>query len=127
MRVPFRVVIPARWASTRLPGKPLADIAGKPMVVRVAEVAAKSGAAEICIATDDERVMHAVVAHGFDAIMTHVDHASGTDRLAEAGVNLRLAQQHSASSHHPLDPSSGLETDHAAALRTRLDRMQQFC
>ncbi len=83
MRVPFRVVIPARWASTRLPGKPLADIAGKPMVVRVAEVAAKSGAAEICIATDDERVMHAVVAHGFDAIMTHVDHASGTDRLAE--------------------------------------------
>ncbi|HEY8856995.1 MAG TPA: 3-deoxy-manno-octulosonate cytidylyltransferase [Rugosibacter sp.] len=82
-RVPFRVVIPARWASTRLPGKPLADIAGKPMVVRVAEAAAKSGAAEICIATDDERVMHAVLAYGFDAIMTSVDHPSGTDRLAE--------------------------------------------
>ena len=53
LRVPFRVVIPARWASTRLPGKPLADIAGKPMVVRVAEAAVKSGAMEICIATDD--------------------------------------------------------------------------
>lgn len=83
LRVPFRVVIPARWASTRLPGKPLADIAGKPMVVRVAEAAVKSGAMEICIATDDERVMHAVLAHGFDVIMTRVDHASGTDRLAE--------------------------------------------
>lgn len=82
-RVPFRVVIPARWASTRLPGKPLADIAGKPLVVRVAEAAAKSGAAEICIATDDDRVMHAVLAHGFDAIMTRADHVSGTDRLAE--------------------------------------------
>lgn len=82
-RAPFCVVIPARWASTRLPGKPLADIAGKPMVVRVAEAAAKSGAEEICIATDDERVMHTVLAHGFDAIMTRADHASGTDRLAE--------------------------------------------
>ncbi|AJP48476.1 3-deoxy-manno-octulosonate cytidylyltransferase [Rugosibacter aromaticivorans] len=79
----FRVVIPARWASTRLPGKPLADIAGKPMVVRVAEAAAKSGAAEICIATDDQRVMQAVLAHGFDAIMTRTEHVSGTDRLAE--------------------------------------------
>ncbi len=83
LRMPFRVVIPARWASTRLPGKPLADIAGKPMVVRVAEAAVKSGAMEICIATDDKRVMHAVLAYGFDVIMTRVDHASGTDRLAE--------------------------------------------
>jgi len=82
-RTPFRVVIPARWASTRLPGKPLADIAGKPMVVRVAEAAAKSGATEICIATDDECVMSAVLANGFNAIMTRVDHLSGTDRLAE--------------------------------------------
>ena len=63
-RASFRVVIPARWASTRLLGKPLADIAGKPMVVRVAEAAAKSGATEICIATDDERVMHAVLEIG---------------------------------------------------------------
>jgi 3-deoxy-manno-octulosonate cytidylyltransferase (CMP-KDO synthetase) len=79
----FRVVIPARYASTRLPGKPLADIAGKPMVVRVVEVAQKSGAAEIVVATDDARVAEAVVAHGHVAVMTRDDHASGTDRIAE--------------------------------------------
>ncbi len=79
----FRVVIPARYASTRLPGKPLADIAGKPMVVRVVEAAQKSGAEEIIVATDDERVSEAVAAHGHVAVMTRSDHASGTDRIAE--------------------------------------------
>ncbi len=82
----FRVVIPARWASSRLPGKPLADIAGKPMVIRVAEAGAQSGADEIWIATDDERVMAAAAAHGFNALMTQADHASGTDRLAEVAA-----------------------------------------
>jgi 3-deoxy-manno-octulosonate cytidylyltransferase (CMP-KDO synthetase) len=79
----FRVVIPARYASTRLPGKPLADLAGKPMVVRVVEAALKSGAAEIIVATDDARVSAAVAAHGHVAVMTRSDHASGTDRIAE--------------------------------------------
>jgi 3-deoxy-manno-octulosonate cytidylyltransferase (CMP-KDO synthetase) len=82
----FRVVIPARWASTRLPGKPLADIAGKPMVVRVAEAAARSGADEVLIATDDQRVVESTTAHGFSALMTRAGHASGTDRLAEAAM-----------------------------------------
>lgn len=82
----FRVVIPARWASTRLPGKPLADIGGKPMVVRVAEAAARSGAAEVLIATDDSRVVAAAAAHGQRAVMTRSDHASGTDRLAEVAT-----------------------------------------
>ncbi|MFN4148928.1 MAG: 3-deoxy-manno-octulosonate cytidylyltransferase [Rhodocyclaceae bacterium] len=82
----FRVVIPARHASTRLPGKPLADIAGKPMVVRVAEAAARSNAAEVIIATDDERVMTAVAAHGLLAVMTRADHPSGTDRVAEVAM-----------------------------------------
>ncbi len=82
----FRVVIPARWASTRLPGKPLADIAGKPMVVRVAEAAARSGADEIWIATDDQRVVEAAVAHGHHAVLTRTDHVSGTDRLAEVAM-----------------------------------------
>ena len=82
----FRVVIPARYASTRLPGKPLADIAGKPMVVRVVEAARKSGAAEIIVATDDQRVMQAVAAHGHHAVMTRSDHASGTDRIAEVAA-----------------------------------------
>jgi 3-deoxy-manno-octulosonate cytidylyltransferase (CMP-KDO synthetase) len=79
----FVVVIPARYASTRLPGKPLLDIAGKPMVVHVAERARASGAALVCIATDDQRIMDAVREHGCEAVMTGSEHASGTDRLAE--------------------------------------------
>lgn len=79
----FVVVIPARYASSRLPGKPLLDIAGKPMVVHVAERARDSGAAAVCIATDDERILAAAQAHGCEAVMTSADHASGTDRLAE--------------------------------------------
>ncbi len=79
----FHVVIPARFASTRLPGKALLPIAGKPMVVRVAEQAAKSGAQQIWIATDHQPIMAAVHEHGFKACLTHAHHASGTDRIAE--------------------------------------------
>lgn len=81
--MPFVVVIPARFASTRLPGKPLADIAGQPMVVRVVEAAQRSGASEVWVATDDERVLDAVQRCGHSVLMTRTDHASGTDRLAE--------------------------------------------
>ena len=84
----FVVVIPARHASTRLPGKPLADIAGKPMVVRVAEQAAKSGAREIWIATDHDGVAEAARAHDLDVLMTRADHPTGTDRIAEAAAEL---------------------------------------
>jgi len=86
----FQVIIPARYASTRFPGKALADIGGKPMVVHVCERAAKSGAAAVHVATDDERIAAAVRAHGHQAIITRADHASGTDRLAEAARKLRL-------------------------------------
>jgi 3-deoxy-manno-octulosonate cytidylyltransferase (CMP-KDO synthetase) len=86
--MPFKVVIPARQASSRLPGKPLADIAGKPMVVRVAERAVQSGATEVIVATDHEDVRDAVERHGFSAMMTRVDHASGTDRIAEVADRL---------------------------------------
>ncbi len=79
----FHVVIPARFASTRLPGKALLPIAGKPMVVRVAEQAARSGAQQIWIATDHQPIMAAVHEHGFKACLTHAHHASGTDRIAE--------------------------------------------
>lgn len=79
----FRVVIPARFASTRLPGKPLADIAGKPMVVRVCEAAEKSGALEVIVATDDARIKSHVRAHGHAAVLTDPHHPSGTDRIAE--------------------------------------------
>jgi len=88
--VKFHVLIPARFASTRFPGKPLADLAGRPMVVRVCEQAAKSGAAAVHVATDDERIAAAVRAHGHSALMTRAEHASGTDRLAEAAAQLRL-------------------------------------
>ncbi|MEP7157075.1 MAG: 3-deoxy-manno-octulosonate cytidylyltransferase, partial [Betaproteobacteria bacterium] len=87
----FIAVIPARFASTRLPGKPLADIAGKPMVVRVAEQAAKSGADDVVIATDNVEVKAAAEKHGWRALMTRADHAQGTDRIAEVAGLLGLA------------------------------------
>jgi len=79
----FHVVIPARFSSTRLPGKPMLLIGDKPMVVRVAEQAAQSGAQQIWIATDHQPIMAAMHEHGFKACMTRADHASGTDRIAE--------------------------------------------
>jgi 3-deoxy-manno-octulosonate cytidylyltransferase (CMP-KDO synthetase) len=88
--VSFTVLIPARYASTRLPGKPLADIVGKPMVVRVAERARASGAARVVIATDDHRIVSAAQGHGIDAVLTRQDHPTGTDRLAEAAAKLKL-------------------------------------
>ncbi|AHV94253.1 3-deoxy-manno-octulosonate cytidylyltransferase [Bordetella holmesii] len=87
----FIALVPARAASTRLPDKPLADIGGKPMVVRVAERAALSGAAQVCVATDDARVERVVNDHGFRAVMTRADHPTGTDRLAEAVSLLGLS------------------------------------
>jgi 3-deoxy-manno-octulosonate cytidylyltransferase (CMP-KDO synthetase) len=87
----FKVVIPARYASTRLPGKPLLDIAGKPMVVRVAEQAEKSGANEIIIATDFKKILDAAEASGIKAVMTRVTHHSGTDRIAEVAQQLNWA------------------------------------
>lgn len=87
----FIVIIPARYASSRLPGKPLADLGGRPMVVRVCERAAASGAAAVHVATDDERIAAAVRSHGYAALMTRAGHASGTDRLAEAAARLGLA------------------------------------
>jgi len=85
----FRVVIPARYASTRLPGKPLVDIAGQPMIVRVAAAARRTRADGIWVATDDERIVAAVRQHGFDAVMTRANHVSGTDRIAEVADRLK--------------------------------------
>ncbi|HEY4375003.1 MAG TPA: 3-deoxy-manno-octulosonate cytidylyltransferase [Burkholderiales bacterium] len=87
----FIVLIPARKASSRLPAKVLADLAGKPMVVRVAERAAQSGATQVLVATDDAEIRAAVEAHGYQALMTRADHPSGTDRLSEAAQQLGLA------------------------------------
>ena len=87
----FTVVIPARFASTRLPGKPLQMIAGKPMVQHVWEQARKSAAQRVVIATDDARIVEACQAFGGEVVMTRVDHNSGTDRLAEVASQLGLA------------------------------------
>lgn len=90
MSTPFHIVIPARLASTRLPNKPLADIAGAPMIVQVARRAALAGAAQVVVATDASEVRQACEAHGIRALMTRADHASGSDRLAEACELLAL-------------------------------------
>ena len=89
--VPFVALIPARMASSRLPGKPLADIGGLPMVIRVAHRAQASGAARVVIATDEPAVSLAAGRHGIECVMTRADHVSGTDRLAEAATLLGLA------------------------------------
>jgi 3-deoxy-manno-octulosonate cytidylyltransferase (CMP-KDO synthetase) len=81
---PFTVLIPARLASTRLPNKPLADIAGRPMIVRVAERVAQSSAARVVVATDSPEVARACAVHDIETVMTRADHPSGSDRLAEA-------------------------------------------
>tara|TARA_Y100001956_G_scaffold21591_1_gene21140 strand:- start:7028 stop:7780 length:753 start_codon:yes stop_codon:yes gene_type:complete len=90
----FTVVIPARYQSTRLPGKPLADIAGKPMIQWVYEQAIQAGAENVIIATDDERVESAVKAFGGQVCMTSPNHESGTERLAEVVDLMGIADDH---------------------------------
>lgn len=85
----FKVVIPARYASSRLPAKPLLDIGGKPMVVRVAEQAALSGAEEVIVATDHIKIFDTVKRFGFKAVMTSEAHVSGTDRIAEVAAHFQ--------------------------------------
>ncbi len=87
----FIAVIPARLASTRLPNKPLADIAGKPMVVRVAERALLSGASRVLVAVDDQSIFDACQAHGLDVMLTSNQHPTGTDRLSEVASRLQLS------------------------------------
>lgn len=87
----FKVVIPARFASTRLPGKPLLDIGGKPMVIRVAKQASLSGAQQIVIATDYQPIIDSAQQYGYLACMTRDDHVSGTDRIAEVARQLQWA------------------------------------
>jgi 3-deoxy-manno-octulosonate cytidylyltransferase (CMP-KDO synthetase) len=88
--VSYTVLIPARLASTRLPDKPLADIGGVPMVVRVAQRAEQSGAAQVVVAADSERIADACSRHGVRVVLTRADHPSGSDRLAEACEHLGL-------------------------------------
>ncbi|MCB1686296.1 MAG: 3-deoxy-manno-octulosonate cytidylyltransferase [Pseudomonadales bacterium] len=108
----FHVVIPARFASQRLPGKPLADIAGYPMIVRVAQQAQKSSAASVVVATDDQRIIEAVAAAGLNAVLTRDDHASGSDRVMEVAQRLGWADDDilvNVQGDEPLIPVSVIE------------------
>ncbi len=91
MTTAFTVVIPSRYASTRLPGKPLLLIAGKPMIQHVWEQASKSSAQRVVVATDDARIVEACKGFGAEVVLTREDHNSGTDRLAEVAAKLGLA------------------------------------
>lgn len=124
----FRVVIPARYASTRLPAKPLRLLAGKPMVQHVHERACAAGAVEVIIATDHEAVATACRAFGATVVMTDPNHASGTDRLAEVAVRLAWAETDmvvNVQGDEPLLPSANvaqaaclLAADDGAAIAT---------
>ena len=119
----FVALVPARLASTRLPDKPLADIAGLPMVVRVAQQARRSGARLVAVATDSQRIADAVRRHGYTVVMTRDDHPSGTDRLAEAATALGLTDDEvivNVQGDEPLLPPA-LIADVAAALRAAPD------
>lgn len=88
----FTVIIPARYGASRLPGKLLLDLAGKPVVQHVVERSLASGATRVVVATDDTRIEQAVKNYGVQTVMTHLDHQSGTDRIAEAVQSLALAE-----------------------------------
>ncbi len=90
MIVPFSIIIPARYASTRLPGKPLLDIKGKPLLQHVFETASQTHAKSITVATDDERIKNCAESFGAEVIMTSTKHDSGTDRIAEAARHLQM-------------------------------------
>jgi len=130
----FHVIIPARYASTRLPAKPLLDIGGKPMLQHVCERAAQSGAASVTVATDDARIEEAVHAFGGAVCMTAAHHQSGTERLAEAASLLGLRQDDivvNLQGDEPLMPprllkqvAHILEGDHDADMSTLCTRIR---
>jgi len=114
---PFIVAIPARYASTRLPGKPLQRIAGEPMILHVARRALAAGAAEVVVATDDERIAQALHASAVRVLMTRAEHASGSDRLAECAHTLGWDDDTlvvNLQGDEPLAPVSGIRAVAAA-------------
>jgi len=110
--VKFSVIIPARYAATRLPGKPLLDIAGKPMIQHVYERAMESGAAQVVIATDNAQIEAAAQQFGAETCLTSVTHQSGTDRIAEVAEKLTFADEHivvNLQGDEPLMPSAVIQ------------------
>lgn len=129
----FTVIIPARYASTRLPGKPLLDIAGKPMIQHVYEQALKSDADQVVIATDDERIETFCLSIGAPVVMTSPNHPSGTDRLEEVAGKLNLSDDHivvNVQGDEPLIPpeiinqvARNLADNHEAAISTLCEKI----
>jgi 3-deoxy-manno-octulosonate cytidylyltransferase (CMP-KDO synthetase) len=108
----YSVIIPARYGSSRLPGKPLLEIAGKPMVQHVWEKACSSGADSVVIATDDERILAAAESFGADACMTSANHPSGTDRLQEVAAHMAYPDDHivvNVQGDEPLIPPAAID------------------
>jgi 3-deoxy-manno-octulosonate cytidylyltransferase (CMP-KDO synthetase) len=132
----FTVVIPARYASTRLPGKPLLDIAGKPMIQHVCERASESRANRVVVATDDSRIQAACEAFGAEVVMTSPNHVSGTDRLEEVVRKLGLDADHrvvNVQGDEPLIPprlidqiADNLERYPDAAIATLCERLHDM-
>src|SRR5450631_2368275 len=117
----FHVVIPARYAASRLPGKPLLAIAGRPLIQWVWQCARASGAASVIVATDDERVCEAARGFGADCLMTSQQHASGTDRIAEVARTRGIATDDivvNLQGDEPMMPSM-VVSEVAEALRAR--------
>ena len=126
----FTVVIPARYGSTRFPGKPLIDLQGKPMVVRVAERAAKSSATLVVVATDDQRIADACTRAHVRVAMTRSDHATGTDRLSEVVTQLGLADDAvvvNVQGDEPLIPASVIDQVAALLQHQPSAAMATFC
>jgi 3-deoxy-manno-octulosonate cytidylyltransferase (CMP-KDO synthetase) len=126
----FTVVIPARYASTRFPGKPLIDLQGKPMVVRVAERAAQSAAVRVVVATDDTRIADACAQARIAVAMTRSDHATGTDRLSEVVTQLRLADDAvvvNVQGDEPLIPAAAINQVAALLRRQSITAMATLC
>ncbi len=126
----YTVIVPARYASTRLPGKPLLDLGGKPMIQHVWERAVEAGADRVVIATDDERIVE--VAQGFSAevMLTRADHPSGTDRLAEVAERLALDDEHiivNVQGDEPLIPSEVIDQVAANLAATTAASMATLC
>ena len=123
-------MIPARYASTRFPGKPLIDLQGKPMVVRVAERAAQSAAMRVVVATDDQRIADACTRARVAVAMTHSDHATGTDRLSEVVTQLGLADDAvvvNVQGDEPLIPASVINQVAALLQQQPNAAMATFC
>ncbi|MGA2551797.1 MAG: 3-deoxy-manno-octulosonate cytidylyltransferase [Burkholderiaceae bacterium] len=126
----FWVLIPARRKASRLPDKPLLDLGGRPMIVRVAERAALSGASRVLVAADDPEIVSVCQAHGVEALLTRSDHLSGTDRLSEAAELLGLEDDTivvNLQGDEPLVPSALLEQCAAALERAQDCSMATAC